>query len=92
MSTKSQHIKSSRNSGKPVVSRRFIGKNERKLNDSQVAKLIASKVYNATITDEDFAVQVFVEALVLPKDVEAYGEESMCEYIKVFMKSQRNGS
>lgn len=55
------------------------------LTDNDVAKLIASKVYNPSTNREDFAVQLFLEALVLPKNCDGYTDAEFEGYILEFM-------
>lgn len=62
-------------------------KNEKGFNDNDVAKLIANKLYNPSRTNEDFAVKLFIENLVLPKECKGYNDIEMESYIFNFMKS-----
>lgn len=69
--------------------KQFIESNEREFTDKKVAKLLASKVYGIQATDEDFAVQIFIETLVLPKNKTYYSENEMIEYITRFIDNRK---
>jgi len=64
-------------------------KNEMKLTDKDVAKLIAEDMYYHTSTSKtSFAFQLFIEALVLPKDCNSYSNVELEKYILHFMENQ----
>ncbi len=69
--------------------KQFIESHEREFTDKKVAKLLASKVYGIQATDEDFAVQIFIETLVLPKNKTYYSENEMIEYITRFIDNRK---
>lgn len=66
--------------------RKFIGENEMNLTDERVAELVAKKMVGSNTSEEDLAVQIFLEAILLPETEEAYGMEQMRDYIKRFMQ------
>lgn len=63
----------------------MIPNNEMNLTDRDVAKLIAAKVYNPNLKKDEFALQLFIESLVLPENCSSYDEEGLTEYIMDFM-------
>ena len=63
----------------------MIQKNEYNLTDENVAQELAELCY-ANSNRETFPMQLFIEALVLPKNVGSYTEEEMKKYIFMFMK------
>ena len=42
------------------------------MKNKKIASLVANYVFNTSTTDRDFAVQLFVEKLVLPEGCESY--------------------
>ena len=48
-----------------------------KMNNEKVAKLLARKVYASTSTEGDFALQLFVEEICVPKEMTGYTEDQM---------------
>lgn len=63
----------------------MIPENEMNLIDGDVAKLIAKKVCSPCTNKDDLAVQLFLEALVLPKDCNSYTDAEFERYILDFM-------
>lgn len=53
--------------------------------DADVAKSIAKQMANPTFTKKEYAVQLFLEALVLPNDCSSYSDDKLEEYILDFM-------
>jgi hypothetical protein len=60
------------------------------MNIEKMAKLIASFCYKSKESDNDpeFAAQIFIENLVLPKEVDSYTEDKMEKYILQFLSKK----
>ena len=71
----------------------MIPKNEKKLTDKKVAKLMAKQLYYPTsktnFIDENtaFAFQLFIEKLVIPEETDSYDDVELEKYILKFMKN-----
>lgn len=59
------------------------------MTNEQIAKILAELAYKNNDSDEDFAVQLFIEEMVLPEHVEDYSEKSMEEYILAKLEETR---
>ena len=66
----------------------MIKKNEMNLRDTDVAKLIAERLYAIPKNKTEFAFQLFIESLVLPENCEAYTDTELENYIYNFMKKK----
>jgi hypothetical protein len=63
----------------------MIPNNEMNLTDRDVATILAKKIFYTNTKKEDFALQLFIEQLVLPEDCNSYGLDELTEYIMDFM-------
>lgn len=59
--------------------------NEMDLTKEEIAKLMTELIFKNNITKKEYALQVFMEALILPEDVTTYGEETFEKYLLDFM-------
>jgi hypothetical protein len=51
------------------------------LSNKKIAEIIAKKVYNPSLSDTEFAFQLFVEKMACPKDCKSYSEKDMKKWI-----------
>jgi len=63
----------------------MIPENEMNLTDRDVARIIAKRVYKNNTTKDDYALQLFIESLVLPDGVGSYNADELTEYIMDLM-------
>ena len=63
----------------------MIPENEMNLTDRDVAHLIATMVYKMNLKKGDYALQLFIETLVVPKDCDGYDVDELTECIMDFM-------
>jgi hypothetical protein len=54
---------------------------EKGLTNKQIADLIATDVYNPSMTETEFAFQLFVERMVCPPNCDAYSDDEMKTWI-----------
>ena len=47
----------------------------------RIIELVANKLYGPAQTDEDFAVQLLVEHLCIPRNAKFYNDKDLREYI-----------
>ena len=76
------------------VSHRFImiPFNSREIKDEEAAELIAKATHNPTKTRSEFALQLFIEELVLPKNCKSYTEDDLkCHLLEFMKKHDSNG-
>ncbi|MER2005958.1 MAG: hypothetical protein ABS939_00780 [Psychrobacillus sp.] len=55
------------------------------MKNEEIAKLLGNHCFNANTSDLDYAVQLFIEKVVLPKEVDGYNAEEMGKYILAYL-------
>lgn len=51
------------------------------MENEKIAELVSKKIYNVTENETDFAVQLLIEKLTIPKDVKSYTADDAKKYI-----------
>ena len=51
------------------------------MENNKIAKLVSKKLYNPTVGETDFAIQLLIEKLVLPNDTIGYTDVTLEKYI-----------
>ena len=54
---------------------------EKTLTNKQIADLIGKEMYNPSLTETEFAFQLFVERMVRPPNCDAYTDIEMKEWV-----------
>ena len=51
------------------------------MENEKIAELVSKKIYNVTENETDFAVQLLIEKLTIPQDVNSYTADDAKKYI-----------
>lgn len=51
------------------------------MDKEKIAELISERMYNPSLNETDFAFQLLVEHLIVPKDKKSYSKEDIKNYV-----------